>query len=137
VRLPSRTLSFSDGSLTCNSTYAYRVRATNTSGLSVYSSEVGVTSLACAAPPKPAWVRLTNLYWRGSLLTWQNVDGETSYVVQRARAGGAWQDWTTLDQDKTSLLIPRTTIKYTYRVRSVNAYGESAHATVGSSITIR
>jgi len=137
VRLPSRTLSFSDGNLTCNSAYAYRVRATNTSGLSVYSSEVGVTSLACAAPPKPAWVRLTNLYWRGSLLTWQNVDGETSYVVQRARAGGAWQDWTTLDQDKTSLLIPRTTIKYTYRVRSVNAYGESAHATVGSSITIR
>ena len=140
VHLPSKSLSFSDDGLVCNTTYSYRIRAQNSSGFSDYSSEVGVTSQACAKPPKPGWMRLTKLGFRGQLLTWQEVDGETSYVMQRSSDGKRWRDWVTLSRDTNSLLVNPNMLrppKYYYRVRAVNAYGASAHTPIGSNFSYK
>jgi titin len=140
VHLPSKSLSFSDDGLVCNTTYSYRIRAQNSSGFSDYSSEVGVTSQACAKPPKPGWMRLTKLGFRGQLLTWQEVDGETSYVMQRSSDGKRWRDWVTLPRDTNSLLVNPNMLrppKYYYRVRAVNAYGASAHTPIVSNFSLK
>lgn len=140
VILPARAITFSDDGLVCNQTYSYRVRAVNESGLSSYSSLATVTSRACAKPPKPAWLRLTDFKFRGQLLTWEEVDGEAGYVLQRSRDGKRWADWMTLGKDQSSVLINKNVLrppKYYYRIRAFNAYGASVHTVLGTSFTFR
>jgi hypothetical protein len=140
VILPARAISFSDDGLVCNQTYSYRVRAVNESGFSSYSSLATVTSRACAKPPKPAWLRLTDFKFRGQLLTWEEVDGEAGYVLQRSRDGKRWADWMTLGKDQSSVLINKNVLrppKYYYRIRAFNANGASAHTVLGTSFTFR
>jgi len=124
----------------CNQTYSYRVRAVNESGFSSYSSLATVTSRACAKPPKPAWLRLTDFKFRGQLLSWEEVDGEAGYVLQRSRDGKRWADWMTLGKDQSSVWINKNVLrppKYYYRIRAFNANGASAHTVLGTSFTFR
>jgi FtsP/CotA-like multicopper oxidase with cupredoxin domain len=115
--------------VTANSTYAYRIKATNAAGASPYAGPVSVTIAAPAAVASftvavgPAGRRNATIN-----IAWANSANAATYTIQRA-ANAAFtqnlQNWPglTLNPDTDTVGRPGT---YYYRIRAVNPVGNSA-----------
>jgi titin len=131
---------FAQDGLLASRTYLYRVRARNAAGSSEPSNVASVTTPAeVPIPPVPADVRATLVEPRAARVTWNDVEGETGYTIERridgtdapwARVGSVNGGVTTFTD--AGLLAGRT---YLYRVRSFNGAGSSEPSNVASVTT--
>jgi len=130
--------SYSDSGLTENTTYYYRVKASNAGGDSFYSNEAsGTTSITLPAAPAnltASVVSLTqiNLGWT------DNSNNETGFRIRRKTgANGTYSQIATVGVDVTTFsdtgLSPNTT--YYYKVRSYNEAGTSVASNEANATT--
>jgi hypothetical protein len=126
--------SFNDSGLAANTTYRYRVRATNSAGNSAYSSITNVTTSATqTVPGTPGTPTTSNVTSSSVTLSWTASTGTvTNYQIERATGATS----TTFTQVGTSTtptftntgLTANTT--YRYRVRATNSAGNSAYSPI-------
>ncbi|HEY7115245.1 MAG TPA: fibronectin type III domain-containing protein [Tepidisphaeraceae bacterium] len=126
--------SYSNTGLAGGTAYVYRVRAINAGGVSVASATAGTTTVPLA-PSISASAASDTLI----TLRWSNVNGETSYVLQRSDDGV--NGWTTLASPLANVVSyndPNLTADtpYFYRVIAHNASGDSAASNVVAARTL-
>jgi len=123
-----------DAGLEAGKAYHYRVRAVNAAGPSSFSSVVGVSTAAAAAPAAPTGVAAAQELAGGSVVirvTWTDAaTNETGYEVQRSADGSTWGATQALSAGATSYVDPSAPGLATshYRVRAVNGASGSAWA---------
>ena len=132
----ANVLSFISSGLDQNTTYYYRVRAINPSGQSLYSNEIGATTLLLP-PDAPSNMTFSLVTENSMRISWQdNSINEANFEIQRSLTAGtgfvaigsptnSYFDDSGLNEDT----------EYFYRVRAVNASGSSAWIT-GSQTTL-
>jgi hypothetical protein len=123
------TAVYEDSGLSPNTSYVYRVRATNGDGASAYSNEVTlVTLLSTVAPPSGLGVTVVNP--TSLKLTWQdNSADETGFRVERsADAGVTFIRVQTVPANAVEFTDSGLTSdrSYIYRVRAVGGGCDSA-----------
>jgi len=124
------------GGLTGDTTYAFRVRATNAVGSSAYSNVTLVVSLTPVTPPPPsppaAPTGLT-LSWLGSrtvAASWtDNSTTETQFTVERL-VNGVYQPQVSVGANVTMVQIKglKPNASYTFRVKVIDAAGRFAYS---------
>lgn len=129
-------VNYSDAGLSVNTTYVYRVRATNAGGDSPYSAEASATTLN-AAPAAPTGLVATAVSTTQVNLSWvRNSTNESGFRIERS-AGSNYVEITTVGAGVTSFsdtgLAPATT--YLYRVRATNSLGDSAYSNIATATT--
>jgi chitodextrinase len=129
----STSPSFTNTGLAANTTYRYRVRATNSAGTSAYSGIVNVTTSGSQSqvPGTPGTPTASNVTASSLSLSWSASSGTVStYLIERATGATS----TSFSQIGTSTspsftntgLAANTT--YRYRVRASNSAGTSAYS---------
>ena len=129
--------SYGDIGLAVNTTYYYRLRASNASGDSAYSTEVSATTLN-AAPAAPTSLAASALSTTQVNLSWtDNSSNETGFRIERS-IGTTFVEITSVGVGVTSFadtgLLPGT--NYLYRVRATNALGDSAYSNQTNATTL-
>jgi hypothetical protein len=129
--------SVTDGGLSAGTTYFYRVIAIGSDLESAPSDTVSATT-AVDVPSSPTGVTATADGQDRIDLTWNDVGGETGYVIERSTDSGAtWVTIATTGQDVTATsdtgLASGTT--YWYRVVASNGAGDSPASEVVSAMT--
>jgi hypothetical protein len=110
-----------DGGVTGNTSYYYRVRATNVAGDSAYSGTADALTY-CSAPGSPAAIGGNGIV----SMAWNASSGAEGYVLYRALTSGSegstpYQASIASTSDTDSLVTNGTT--YYYKVSAVNATG--------------
>ena len=140
--LAANAVSYSDASLSQNTRYWYRVRASNALDISPYSAQISATTPLL--PPAAA----SNLQAQGMSasridLTWtDNASNESAYLVEQAfdngGTAGAFSQIASLGANVVSFasngLAPSS--RYWFRVRASNAAGNSAYTSSVSATTL-
>ena len=128
----ANVLTFADERVESGRRYAYRVRAFNGAGTSPYSNVAFVT--VQAEPGVPGTPRELNaeLTDAGKVrVTWQDVENETGYKVERRVDGTAdWLQIGTTAQNVVNFVDERVEAgkTYIYRVRAFNDVGHSSYS---------
>ena len=144
IGTPTST-SFSDTGLTANTSYSYRVRATDAAGnLSGYSNTASATTTSgqdTTPPTAPSYLTATaasasqiNLSWTAST---DNV-GVTGYLVERCSGAGCTNFAQIGTPTSTSFSDTGLTAgtSYSYRVRATDAAGNlSAYSNIATATT--
>lgn len=114
------------------------------SGIMVMPSEGTVGGGTPTAPAAPSQLAATALNSDTVQLVWtDNSDNEVEFIAQaRAFVGGSWSAWSDVQSvafDATQMGIGSLTpgTGYEFRVRAVNAGGESAHSNTAAATTKR
>ena len=117
-------------------TYYYRVKACNDAGLSPYSNIVSGNVVVTPKPSAPV-VKIGNSSTSGKpMLTWNAVSGATSYKVYRATSqNGTYSLLGTVTATSYTNTGAKAGVTYYYKVKAVNAAGESAYSNVVSGKT--
>lgn len=136
--LASNTTSYTDGSLTANTTYYYRVYASNGFGNSGYSNSAGAL-IPATAPVAPADLTATAKSISQIDLAWtDNSNNEAGFLIEQSPDGTTWSTLVTAAENATGYshtgLSTKTT--YFYRVRAQNTYGNSAFTSSVNSTTL-
>ncbi|MGV3724624.1 MAG: fibronectin type III domain-containing protein, partial [Actinomycetota bacterium] len=128
---------FADAGRSPDTTYQYRLRATNTSGFSDYTSVVLGTTLP--APPSAPTGLFAAPAGPGALtLTWTDAsNNESGFKIERSLDGANYGQITMVGAGITvyadSGLLTNTS--YTYRIRAFNAGGHSGYSASATAST--
>jgi len=138
VKLGANVKNFSDAGLAPNTSYFYRVRATNTGGPSGYSNEAGTATLP-NAPFAPARLRAVPLSQTQVNLAWaDSSNNETGFKIERKTITDNYTQIATLGANVTSYVdngLQQDT-EYFYRVRAYNSGGHSDYSGEANAITL-
>ena len=119
-----------------NTTYQYRVRASNSSGTSVNSNTIAVLTL----PQAPVTVSSSTPTQTGFTANWNPVVGIIDFKLDVSSDAFATRvtGFDNLTVTGTSKVVTGLSsgILYTYRLRALNATGSSANSNVISIITV-
>ncbi|MCK6557574.1 S8 family serine peptidase [bacterium] len=129
----ANVINYSNTGLSPNTTYYYRVRATNGAGDSGNSNEAFATTQSPPPPPAAPTNLAANAVSSSQInLAWQdNASDETGFEIDRATtSGGPYTQIATTGANVTTYsntgLSPNTT--YYYRVRATNGAGDSGNS---------
>jgi chitodextrinase len=136
----STSPSFNDSGLAANTTYRYRVRATNSGGNSAYSNITNVTTSGGTGqvPGTPGTPSTSNVTSSSLTLSWGASSGTVSnYQVERA-TGATSTSFTQVGTSTSTTfndsgLAANTT--YRYRVRATNSAGNSPYSAITNVTT--
>lgn len=128
---------FRDSTVQPQTVYTYRVRAVGDGGFSGYSNEATVETPPTppAAPTDLAVVPLSATSLR---VQWTDrSDNETGFEIQRRRGSDPFVRITTVGTDMSEFEDTglQGNVQYDYRVRAVNAGGQSSYAGPASGLT--
>ncbi|MDB5322333.1 MAG: repeat-containing protein [Phycisphaerales bacterium] len=130
----ANVITFSNTGLTADTSYFYRVTAHNASG----DSAASVTFTAHTLLPAVTGLSATGISTTQVNLAWDDSTGESGYRVERSLNGSTWALLTTTAADvheySNTGLVAGTA--YYYRVRAVNAGGNSLVGDYKTGITI-
>jgi hypothetical protein len=129
--------SYSDTTVSPNTSYTYRVRATNSAGNSVYGAGASATTPQIVITPPSALSATLDGSTAVNLSWTDNSDNETGFLLERKTGSGSYAVIATLDAGVTSYsdsgLATDTT--YTYRVRGTNGMVNSGYSNTSSVTT--
>ncbi len=133
------TTSYQNTGLAANTTYYYRVKATNANGDSAPSNTAAATTSGNPTPAPPSNLIATAVSGSQINLAWQdNSNNETSFRIERSLDGVNFSLLTTVGINTTAYqnigLTPAAT--YYYRVKATNANGDSAPSNVAFATTL-
>ncbi|HHV65407.1 MAG TPA: hypothetical protein GXX46_10105 [Peptococcaceae bacterium] len=134
------TNSYTDTGLTENTTYYYRVKASNSAGSSDYSSTVNATTLAGNVPPAPQNLSVTVLNSTSISLTWSETVGATSYEIHTSsNLEGTYTRLVTVSSPAYTHTGLKANQTFYYKIRAINSNGagsfsEAVHATTPPSV---
>ncbi|MGB7156758.1 MAG: fibronectin type III domain-containing protein, partial [Tepidisphaeraceae bacterium] len=119
--------------LSGNTTYHYRVRATNAGGDSSYSAAASAATLLATPGSFTATAQSTSRI----NLAWADVSGETGYTIQRLDSGSTYVDLATVAAGVTSYSVANldASTSYTFRICATSAGGNSAYAAPAGAAT--
>jgi uncharacterized repeat protein (TIGR01451 family) len=126
--------SFNDSTLSNATTYYYRVTASNSAGSSAPSNVVSVTTVTAA----PVNLSATVASQSQINLAWNDVTGETGFIVQRSADGSTgWTQIASVPTGTVSLPVGGLTAstQYFFRVIAIDAGGNSAPSNVANATT--
>lgn len=139
--LPPNTNTYTHTSLVSNTTYYYRVKATNEVGSSAYSEIVTATTEKNPPSLPPTELTVKESTTNTITLTWiNNATNATGFIIERTQTPvdlNSFQEvaslgitpLTYIDED----LKPNTT--YFYRIKAFNKDGESGYSSIASGNT--
>lgn len=132
------TITYTDGTLSANTTYYYVVYAFNLGGDSASSNVENATTLP-NPPAAPSVLRVSAVSQTSLQLFWiDNANNEDNYYVERSQDGASFALVQTLpantEQYQDNGLAAATT--YFYRVRAGNAGGFSGYTVTQSATTL-
>jgi hypothetical protein len=138
--LPASATGARIAGLAAGTSYTFRVRAANTTGVSAYSNSAATTTAATAAgvPTAPSDLVAVALSTTEIQLTWtDNSDNEANFLLEKS-TGGAFAQFNMRGQNVTSFRVVGLTpgIKYSFRVRAKNDAGTSAYANTADATTL-
>ncbi len=120
---------YTDAGLSENTSYFYRIRATNAIGNSGYSSE---TSATISPPLAPSGLTATVVSTTQIALTWiDNSSDETQFILERKTGGnGTYVQIATVGANVTTYTDSGLTLNtaYYYRVKCSNVVGSSTYS---------
>lgn len=133
----ANVLTFTDTGLAIDTTYVYRVFATNPGGDSAPSNESTARTLPLT-PTAPSGLTASAISATQIRLNWTDAsNNETGFKIERSTDGTNWSVVDTVGMSVVSFtdsgLAPNTS--YTYRVRATNAGGDSAPSNQASAQT--
>ena len=134
----ANTTTYSDTLLPVPATYYYRVRAYNIGGNSAYSNTASATTAVqqAPAPASPSGLRATAASSSRINLAWtDNATNEAGFEIERSTDNLVFTKIADVGANvttyaNTGLVIPTT---YYYRVRAVNAGGNSGYSNTASA----
>jgi fibronectin type 3 domain-containing protein len=144
VGTTSTTRSYSDTALTPNTSYSYRVRATDGAGnLSSYSTTATAVTPAPQAPTAPSALTATAVSTSEIDLTWAastSTVGLANYLVERCAGKICETAFTQIASPVTTSYndtgLPPST-RYSYQVRAIDTAGNlSPYSAVAGAITL-
>ena len=122
------------GGLNPGTSYSFRVRAANTAGYSSYSNAATASTLLGTPPPTAPQITSATALGGGVVqVNWRdNSSTEVQFVVEKSVSGGAFQTAATVAANSTTTRISGLTkgVKYSFRVKAVDAIGQSSYSTV-------
>jgi fibronectin type 3 domain-containing protein len=126
----ANVVAFNDNTVAPSTTYRYRVRAVNGNGASGYTN---IAEAATNAPAQPTGLAAVTVSAGQVDLTWTDAaNNEASYEIERCDFGGCtvFAQIGVLGPDAQAYSDLTTTVgnTYTYRVRAVNAAGNSPYS---------
>ncbi|MCC7518713.1 MAG: fibronectin type III domain-containing protein [Verrucomicrobiae bacterium] len=128
---------YSDSGLSAETTYFYRVKATNSQGESPWSNEVSV-STADQAPSAPTALSATAVSSSEIDLSWTDTSSnETAFQIERQTGSGGYVLIAAVGVNGTSFHDTSVSdgVTYSYRVRAVNSAGMSAWTDAATAST--
>lgn len=135
------TVSYTNTGLVAGNIYAYYIIAVNTvPNPDQFSAPSNTVSVALPPiPAAPTNLRVTGVTQTTVSLAWNdNSTNETGFQIQYRLGGGAWTTITTVPANTTVYIdtgwLPNYTIQY--RVRAVNAGGNSAWSNIVTALTL-
>ena len=133
--------SYSNPGLAANTSYYYRVQATNSVGSSAYSNvAIATTQQTLALPAAPSNLAASGISASQIRLTWsQNSSNETGFRIERSINSSSWSEIGTVGSDVTSYtdVTVSSLTTYYYRVQAYNGSGNSVYSNVASARTKR
>jgi len=137
ISLGSNATSYSDTGLTANTSYTYRVKASNPGGDSAYCDNATATTLTDSLPSAPTNLTATAVSKTQINLSWtDNSNNETGFKIERCQGSGC------TNFGQIAIVGPNVTtykntgirkaMAYTYRVRSYNGNGNSIYSNTAS-----
>jgi hypothetical protein len=130
--------SFNNTSLTCDTSYRYRVRAYNHNGTSTYSNVLTASTNPCLEAPANLQAAATST--TAIKLTWTDAsDNESGFRIELAPAGST--SWTQVAQVAANTTTYTNTgltcsTAYQYRVFAYDAIGDSLPSNTASESTV-
>lgn len=126
---------FDDTTVSAGTNYAYRVRATNSSGDSAYTNTASITTV----PAAPTGLTATPVSATQINLAWTQSSGATGYVIQRSPDGSTGWTQVGTTNSGTAVTFSDTNLAgattYYYRVYATDAGGNSANSSTASTRT--
>ena len=132
----TNVVSYAHTGLAAGTQRFYRVKARNSSGSSEYSSTASAQTLSVPSAPSTLTASATGP--SSIAVTWANVADETGYILEVSNSvSGFAPIETQLLADVTSFNHTGLSegIQYTYRIKAVNSFGESAYSGTASATT--
>ncbi|NBX69581.1 MAG: hypothetical protein EBR01_11530 [Proteobacteria bacterium] len=128
AEIPSNTTSYTANSLSLNTAYFFRVRASNAAGPSAYSNEI---SALLVKPTAASKLTATAAPLKQVNLRWVDAVNETGYEIERAnKPTGPFAVIASRPANTTTFshIAPQADTTYFYRLKALNRVGSSPYS---------